>query len=263
MDAYRPDNDWSDGAPAPAPAPPGVSRRLGRWSAAATGALARLMWTVCFRSPRSMGFRWRSIVWARLGMLFFAGLIVYSLYDRFHVIAPAPQVIQAWDFKLRQGVAAAVRLEWLWRTLDIDGWVADAARRHGVDADLIHAVINAESNYRPHAISSVGACGLMQIMPSTVRHLGGGNPFDPRENIDMGARYLAELSRRFNHDQRLVVAAYNAGPGAVRRHGGVPPYTETQVYVERVMRAFEARKRLADTAVVPDRKTPTRRPVAL
>ncbi len=108
-----------------------------------------------------------------------------------------------------------------------------AARRHRVDPLLVHAVIEVESRYRAQARSRKGAMGLMQLMPATARELRVGNPFDPAANIDAGVRHLRSLLDRF--DLQHAVAAYNAGAGAVRRFGGVPPFRETQAYVRRVL----------------------------
>lgn len=112
--------------------------------------------------------------------------------------------------------------------------IREAAGLHRVDESLIRAVIHAESAYRPDAKSPKGAQGLMQLMPDTQRELGVVDPFDPVDNIEAGTRYLAGLLRRFGGDVTLASAAYNAGPGAVERHGGVPPYAETREYVRRV-----------------------------
>ncbi len=109
-----------------------------------------------------------------------------------------------------------------------------AARRYNIDPALVRAVIHAESNFKVHARSPKGAMGLMQLMPATARELGVANPRLPRDNIHGGARYLAELLTRFKQDVRLATAAYNAGPHAVQKYAGVPPYAETQVYVQRV-----------------------------
>ena len=113
------------------------------------------------------------------------------------------------------------------------GIVDDAARRHGVDPDLVHAVIASESGYRTSAQSPAGAQGLMQLMPGTQRDLGVADAFDPRQNVDAGVAYLRRLTDEFG--TVLAIAAYNAGPGAVRRYNGIPPYAETRAYVRAVL----------------------------
>ena len=112
--------------------------------------------------------------------------------------------------------------------------VAAAARRWAIDPALVRAVIHAESAFNPEAISRAGAQGLMQLMPATAGDYGVTDAFDVHQNIEAGTRHLAELLARYRGDVRLATAAYNAGAGAVERHGGIPPFTETRVYVERV-----------------------------
>lgn len=119
-----------------------------------------------------------------------------------------------------------------------------AAAENRLDSALISSVIRAESNGDPSAVSRSGAKGLMQLMDSTARDLGVGNSFDPVENIRAGSRYLAQMLKRFG-DLPTALAAYNAGPGTVEKHGGIPPYRETQQYVDRVTRLFETTRRLA------------------
>lgn len=109
-----------------------------------------------------------------------------------------------------------------------------AARQFKVDPALVRAVIHAESGFNVHARSPKGAVGLMQLMPATAKVLGVANPRVPRENIHGGAKYLADLLVQFKNDVMLATAAYNAGPQAVQKYAGVPPYAETQVYVQRV-----------------------------
>jgi soluble lytic murein transglycosylase-like protein len=111
--------------------------------------------------------------------------------------------------------------------------ISAAATRNGLDPDLVHAVIRAESNYEPRARSTRGARGLMQLMPDTLRTYRVRNAFDPTANIEAGTRYLRTLLDRYPLDRAL--AAYNAGEGAVIRYGGIPPYPETRSYVSRVM----------------------------
>lgn len=112
--------------------------------------------------------------------------------------------------------------------------IRDAASYNAVEESLIRAIIHAESAYQPDARSPKGAQGLMQLMPETAAELEVANPYDPAQNIDGGTRYLSQLLAEFKGDLELTTAAYNAGPGAVYRYGGIPPYEETREYVRRV-----------------------------
>jgi hypothetical protein len=116
-----------------------------------------------------------------------------------------------------------------------DRMIAIEAKRFGVDASLVSALIRAESNYEPRAVSRKGARGLMQLMPATARRLSVAYPFDPVSNVRGGVRYLKELLDRFDHRPDLILAAYNAGENAVETFGGVPPYRETVGYVKRIL----------------------------
>ena len=118
------------------------------------------------------------------------------------------------------------------------GLIAAAAERYGVSPRLLQAVIQVESNFERRARSPKGAMGLMQLMPTTARQYAVSNPYDARLNIEAGARHLRQLLDRF--DVSLALAAYNAGEGAVRRFGGVPPYPETREYVRRILRLVNA-----------------------
>lgn len=112
--------------------------------------------------------------------------------------------------------------------------VLEKALKYGVDPALVRAVIHAESAFNQNAQSGKGAQGLMQLMPATAKELGVDDAFNVAQNIEGGVKYLARLLSAFHGDTRLATAAYNAGPGAVRRYKGVPPFAETEVYVERV-----------------------------
>jgi soluble lytic murein transglycosylase-like protein len=116
--------------------------------------------------------------------------------------------------------------------------VSDASFRRGVSADLISAVIQAESGGDPSAVSRTGAAGLMQLMPGTAVTYGVANRFDPASNVDGGSHFLHDLLTRYHNNVSLALAAYNAGPGAVDAAGGIPPYPETRAYVARVTAAL-------------------------
>ena len=121
-----------------------------------------------------------------------------------------------------------------------DGIVKRAAERHDLDPSLVEAVIRQESGFHPDAVSRAGAVGLMQLMPDTARDLGVNDPFDPAANVEGGTRLLRSLIDRYDGRIDLALAAYNAGPAAVDRFGGVPPYPETRAYVDSIMSRYRA-----------------------
>ncbi|RRV42140.1 lytic transglycosylase domain-containing protein [Pseudomonas sp. p106] len=123
--------------------------------------------------------------------------------------------------------------------------VAAAARMHNVPQALLHALIKAESGYNPKARSAAGALGLMQLMPGTAKEMGVEDVLDPEDNVQGGARYLKRMLNLFDNDITLAVAAYNAGPDAVRRRGAVPPFAETRRYVPSVLREYRKLQGLA------------------
>lgn len=125
---------------------------------------------------------------------------------------------------------------------DVRAMIESAAGKSGVDAHLLEALVSVESDFNPRTVSKAGAKGLTQLMPGTALALGVTDPMDPQQSLDGGAKYLSQLLRQYEGNQTLALAAYNAGPGAVQRAGGVPPYRETQNYVRNVMARYEALK---------------------
>jgi soluble lytic murein transglycosylase-like protein len=150
--------------------------------------------------------------------------------------------------KLRTVAVPAVRPPSATPSVDVARMVDNAAKANNVDPLLVHSVIQVESNYNPFAVSSAGARGLMQLMPSTAREFGVRDSFDPQQNIEAGVKYLKYLKDLYQ-DDRLALAAYNAGPAAVQKYGKtVPPYPETREYVQRVGERYEDARKAAGIA---------------
>jgi soluble lytic murein transglycosylase-like protein len=147
--------------------------------------------------------------------------------------APAPITREAAEPELTPTVTVLTeyRLPPQWAYEDL---IQEAAALHHVDAALVRAVVQVESAFDPSAVSSAGAQGLMQLMPEVSKELGVQNPFDPRENVMAGTRYLAQLLKAYDANVELALAGYNAGPGRVEQYDGIPPFPETQRYVKAI-----------------------------
>ena len=125
---------------------------------------------------------------------------------------------------------------------EINDLIEKYAEKTGLDSDFVKAVVNQESGFNPNATSRCGAMGLMQLMPGTAEGLGVKNAYDPEQNIEGGTKYLKGLMDRFDNNKSLALAAYNAGPNAVKKYGGIPPYQETQNYVKNVLSRYDRMK---------------------
>ena len=159
-----------------------------------------------------------------------AGVFIFTAPDGTRRIVNIPAAGGPGTIAIPEG--ATERRAALWPAVE------ETARSHGLDPRLVDLVIRMESGYNPRAVSSKGARGVMQLMPATASMYGVANLFDPLQNIRAGVHYLKDLFNRFNSDVSLALAAYNAGPDAVVKHGGVPPYDETRSYVKAILMAY-------------------------
>lgn len=181
-----------------------------------------------------------------------AGADIYRYVDANGVVhfTNAPQYTdrpskQSWSFYRKEigAAATAPRAGATYSSHAFRDLIRQNAMAYRLEEALVKAVIKAESNYNPQSVSKKGAQGLMQLIPETARLMRVNDPFDPAENIRGGSNYLRLMLDQFNGNIDLALAAYNAGPNAVQRHGGIPPYAETQQYVQRVRRYLDQYRR--------------------
>jgi soluble lytic murein transglycosylase len=191
---------------------------MGRWIAAM--AMAGCLTAAAATPVRAAGQAIYSFVDER-GVIHFTNVTPDKRYQRVALTRPDALVLEPSPARVPRSVA-------------YDGLIGAAARRHQVQPALVKAVVAAESNFDPRAVSRKGARGLMQLMPETAAELGVADPLRPEENLRGGTRYLRAMLDRYG-ETPLALAAYNAGPAAVDRYGGIPPYAETRDYVQRVL----------------------------
>lgn len=171
-------------------------------------------------------------------------LFVYELPDGSRIVTDYPvndkhyRLVRTGESAKKLGQLAAARTPEFFRT-DTDAFdaiIRAKARAHKMDFALIKAIVHVESSFNPYAVSHRGARGLMQLLPETAKRHGIHDIYDPAQNIEAGIRHLKYLASLFDNKNHLMLAAYNAGENAVLRHGGIPPYTETQLYVRKVLK---------------------------
>lgn len=142
------------------------------------------------------------------------------------------------DIFKKEAVNLKSKIDLKAQSSDIDEIVETFSQKYGVDSDFIKAIIKQESGFNPNATSKKGAMGLMQLMPATAKSLGVINAYNPWENVEGGVKHIKNLLNKYNNNEQLALAAYNAGAGAVKKYGGIPPYKETQNYVNSIMASY-------------------------
>lgn len=191
--------------------------------------LRRVLWVLLLSSPLSVcGAGWRAVQ---------AEVVRYQGYDGRIYFTNLPLPPASTPHVVTRPTLTATRLV---TQAPIVPLIHRLAQQYSIDPRLVQAIITVESNFDPSAVSRAGAQGLMQLMPDTAARYRVEDPFDPQANIEGGLRYLRDLFRMFPGDLRHVLAAYNAGEGTVQQYGGIPPYPETQRYVERVLTLYGA-----------------------
>lgn len=161
-------------------------------------------------------------------------LNIMGILERFNLSPPPTGSTGTKGKRLPGRQAAAASCKYPFKEI-----IKKASQAYGIDERIITAVIKQESSFNPRAVSRCGAGGLMQLMPATAKSLGVKNVFDVEENVMAGTRYLKQKLEEFDGNLPLALAAYNAGSGAVKKHGGIPPYKETQAYVASIMKTLD------------------------
>ena len=153
-------------------------------------------------------------------------------------IAPQAPVSEEIKADKKDAVDLKSKIDLKAQKTDIDELIATFSEKYDIDSDFIKAIIKQESGFNANATSKKGAMGLMQLMPKTAESLGVVDAYNPSENIEGGVKYLRQMLDKYDNNKEMALAAYNAGPGAVQKYGGIPPYKETQNYVKTIMNTY-------------------------
>jgi len=152
-------------------------------------------------------------------------------------IAPTP-VVEDIEPEIKEAVELKSKIDLKAQSTNIDEIIETFSEKYGIDGDFIKAIIKQESGFNTRATSKKGAMGLMQLMPKTAQSLGVIDAYNPSQNIEGGVKYLKSLLDKYDNNKEMALAAYNAGPGAVKKYGGIPPYKETQNYINAIMGTY-------------------------
>ncbi len=175
------------------------------------------------------------------------GIEVYTNWPPLYPSAKKPSSSKSKTSKTPSTKSPKVKTDFTKPPSDYSTLIREIAANYGVDPNLVHAIIRVESNFDPGAVSPKGAMGIMQLMPDTARIHKVYNPFSPIQNVDGGTRHLRYLLDSYKHDLDLVLAAYNAGEGAVHKYGGVPPYRETTDFIAKVKSHYHSQAKIKGT----------------
>lgn len=165
----------------------------------------------------------------------FKAILDKKMSDNIEQVLDSAPIEDSFDIDKLDAIKLKSKIDLKAQTSDVDELIETFSNKYGVDGDFIKAIIKQESGFNPKATSKKGAMGLMQLMPATAKSLGVKDAYNPSENIEGGVKLISNLLKTYNNNSELALAAYNAGPGAVKKYGGIPPYKETQNYVKNIM----------------------------
>jgi len=165
----------------------------------------------------------------------FKAILDKKMNENIEQVLDSAPIEEGFDIDKLEAIKLKSKIDLKAQSADVEELIETFSNKYGVDGDFIKAIIKQESGFNPKATSKKGAMGLMQLMPATAKSLGVKDAYNPSENIEGGVKLISNLLKTYNNNTELALAAYNAGPGAVKKYGGVPPYKETQNYVKNIL----------------------------